>query len=517
MQRELEDHNIILLDDAGILSIGGIIGGAETEIGDDTRNVLLEAANWNFINTRRTMQSQKVITDAGVRFSRGVHPSQAILGVQRGIELMRQTGGGTIAQGVIDDYPGQPAQVEVNLPIAEVQRILGMEFAIETAAEILTRLEFDVTVSDDTLQVVVPDHRMDINDEPVTGQADLIEEIARIHGYDRIPDTMIADDMPPQHANIELDTEERTRDILVGLGLRENISHRFTSPEREALLTPNGADGYHSTPYVEMLNPIAPDKRMLRHTLLTHLLETAAGNARHRDQQQVFEIGAIYLPVDGDVLPNEPRRLAIVMTGRRYQINWTNDAPGDWMDFYDLKGVVDSLLTKLKVNGAHYSRANHPTFHPGRSATLNVGKHEIGVLGELHPMVAHAFELTDAPVLAAEFDLDTLLAHVDYQLFDVAPLPQTPPVYQDIALVVRDTTPAADVEAVIVKAGGDLLKAVRLFDAYTGDPIPQGHKSLAYNLTYQTDEKTLTDKEVARAHRKIVQAAERELGATLRA
>jgi phenylalanyl-tRNA synthetase beta chain len=266
-----------------------------------------------------------------------------------------------------------------------------------------------------------------------------------------------------------------------------------------------------------MLNPIAPDKRVLRHTLLAHLLETAAANARFRDQQQVFEIGHVYLPVDGEALPDEPRRLGIVMTGRRYQINWTNDAPGDSMDFYDLKGVVDSLLIKLKISNPRYSRANHPTFHPGRSAMLHVGKQEIGVLGELHPQVARAFDLTDAPVLAAEFNLDPLLAQVDYPLFNVTPLPQTPPVYQDIALVVREATPAADVEAVIVKAGGDLLKGVRLFDAYTGDPIPQGHKSLAYNLTYQTDEKTLTDKEVARVHRKIVQAAERELGATLRA
>lgn len=517
VKRELEEHNIILLDDAGILSMGGIIGGAETEIGDDTRNVLLEAANWNFINVRRTMQSQKVITDAGVRFSRGVHPSQAILGVQRGIELMRQTGGGTIARGVLDEYPAPPAPVQVDLPISEVKRIMGMDFDMQTAAQILTRLEFDVTVEGGTLHVIAPDHRMDISDEPVTGQADLIEEIARIHGYDKIPDTMISDDMPPQHANTPLETEERTRDILAALGLRENINHRFTSPEREALLTPGDGKGYHTQPYVEMLNPITPEKRVMRHTLLANLLDTAAANARHRDTQMVFEIGAVYLPVQGQPLPDEPRRLAILMTGRRYQPNWMGDTPAATMDFYDLKGVVDSLLYRLKISGATFTRADHPTFHPGRSAMLNIGDQAIGVLGELHPLVAQVFEMTEAPVLAAEFDLDALLERVDYPLFSVDPLPVTPPVYQDIALVVKDATAAAEVEAVIVRAGGDLLKGVRLFDVYTGDPIPSGHKSLAYNLTYQTDEKTLTDKEVARVHRKIVQAAERELGAKLRA
>jgi phenylalanyl-tRNA synthetase beta chain len=515
--RELEPHNIILLDDAGILSMGGIIGGAETEISADTRSVLLEAANWNFINIRRTMQSQKVITDAGIRFSRGVHPSQAILGVKRGIELMRQTGGGTVAQGVIDEYPIQPEQVRVDLPAAEVRRILGMEFTVEAIAQLLTRLEFDVTIHGDTLHVVVPDHRMDISSEPVTGQADLIEEIARIHGYDAIPDTIIEDEMPPQRANRALEDEEYTRDVLVALGLRENISYRLLAPELEARLTPGGGEGYHSLPYVQVINPTAPDKTAMRHTLLAVLLESAAQNARHHDSQQVFEIGSVYLPREGQLLPDEPRRLAILMTGRRHPQGWTGDLPDASMDYFDLKGVIDSLLDALKVGGVRFSRASHPTFHPGRSAALNVAGREAGVFGEVHPLVARSFGLTDAPVLAAEFDLDLLLGQVNYQYFALKPLPTTPPVYQDIALVVKNDVPAAEVEAVIWKAGGDLLKGVRLFDVYAGDPIAAGHKSLAYNLTYQTDERTLTDKEVASVHRKIVKAVETQLGAQLRA
>ncbi len=517
VKRELEPHNIILLDDAGILSLGGVIGGAETEISDDTTNVLLEAANWNFINIRRTMQSQKVITDAGVRFSRGVHPSQAILGVQRGIELMRQTGSGQIAAGVIDEYPLKPEPVAVDLPIAEVQRILGMDFAITEAAAILQRLEFDVAINGDTLHVVTPDHRLDISDEPVTGMADLIEEIARIHGYDQIPDTIMSDDMPPQWANIALETEEHTRDVLVALGLQENISHRFTAPESEALLTPDRDAGYHTLPYVELANPIAPDKTVMRHSLLTNLLYIAAHNARFRESQQVFEIGNVYLPVEGQLLPDEPRRLAMLLTGRRRPVTWTGDVSDALLDYFDLKGIVDGLIEALKVDNVNFTRAAHPTFHPGRSAILRVGNAEIGPFGELHPIVARNFGLTDAPVMVAEFDLDALLSRINYQFFSIKPAPVTPPVYQDIALVVTDQTTATEVESVIVKAGGDLLKEVRLFDVYAGEPIPAGHKSLAYNLVYQTDEKTLTDKEVAKVHRKIVQAAEHQLGAKLRA
>ncbi|MBZ0301992.1 MAG: phenylalanine--tRNA ligase subunit beta, partial [Anaerolineae bacterium] len=338
LTRELEPHNIILLDDAGILSLGGVIGGAETEISPQTRNVLLEAANWNFINIRRTMQSQKVITDAGIRFSRGVHPSQAILGVQRGIELMRETGGGQVAQGILDEYPLQPEPVTVELRIAEVRRLLGMDFTVEAAAQILTRLEFDVTIQGDSLRVAAPDYRMDISSEPVTGQADLIEEIARIHGYDLIPSTIIEDEMPPQRANPSLEDEEYTRDVLVALGLRENISYRLTTSEREALLTPKDADGYHSLPYVTIINPTAPDKSVMRHTLLAVMLETVAQNSRTHASQRVFEVGSVYLPRAGQQLPDEPRRLAIILTGQRLQASWTGDMPGDLMDYFDLKG-----------------------------------------------------------------------------------------------------------------------------------------------------------------------------------
>jgi phenylalanyl-tRNA synthetase beta chain len=514
----LEPHNILVCDTAGVLSLGGIIGGAETEISDDTRNVLLEAANWNFINIRRTMQSQRVHTDAGARFSRGVHPSQAILGVQRGIELMRQVSGGKVAKGIVDNYPFPPDTVRVDLPIAEVRRLLGMDFPLETAADLLRRLQFEVTIEGDTLHVGTPDHRMDIG-RGVVGRADLTEEIARIHGYDKIPNTIIADMMPPQWANVPLEREERTRDILVSLGLRENISYRFTTPEAEALLTVSGGDLADRPPgdnYVELANPISADKTVLRHTLLISLLENVRNNARYTYGQQVFEIGSVYFKRDDHPLPDEPRRLGIVMTGPRDDADWTGAGDTRNVDFFDLKGVIEGLLDGLHIPGSSYSRLDHPTYHPGRSALLNVQGTPIGVFGELHPLVAHAFNLTGVPLLAAELDLDALLDFVS-ELHQVEPLPVTPPVLQDIALVVPEQTTAAEVETVIWRAGKPLLKDVRLFDLYQGDPIPTGHKSLAYNLTYQTDERTLTDAEVAKAHQKIVKATERELGAKLRA
>jgi phenylalanyl-tRNA synthetase beta chain len=516
VQRTLDRHNILVCDRAGVLSMGGIIGGAETEISDTTTNVLLEAANWNFINIRRSMQSQKVFTDAGTRFSRGVHPSQALLGVQRGIELMRQFGGGQVAQGIVDVYPLPAPMVRVDLHVAEVERILGMRFSADECASLLRRLSFGVDVQGAVLHVTVPDYRMDISSDPITGQADLIEEIARVHGYNQIPATIIADMMPAQRANVELEREELARDVLVALGLRETISYRLTTPEREAMLTP-GANGASHDDYIELANPLMAERSALRHTLLISLLENAAANVRYTIRQQLFEIGNVYLKRDGEALPDEPRHLGILLTGPRRVESWQQDEANTPADFYDLKGVVEGLLRGLHISGVTYARSTHPSLHPGRSAQVLLNGRALGDFGELHPLVAQNFELHGgAPLLVAEFDLDALLDQVEPN-YGVLPLPTTPPVYQDIALVVSEDTTAAAVEATIIKAGGDMLKGTRLFDVYRGDPIPDGHKSLAYSLTYQADDRTLTDSEVAKVHQKIVKTCERELGAKLRA
>lgn len=514
VKRTLEPHTILVCDTAGVLSLGGVIGGAETEISDSTRTVLLEAAAWNFINIRRTMQSQKVFTDAATRFSRGVHPSQALLGVKRGIELMRQTGGGQVAQGIIDVYPAPPATVHVTLTTREIERIMGMTFSAEEAAAILRRGGFTVVVVDAmTLAVTAPDDRLDISGDPIIGQADLIEEIARIHGYETIPQTIIADMMPQQRPNPDLDHEELARDVLVALGLREQISYRMTNPAREGLLVPPGmASSLPTTGYVELANPISPEKSHLRHTVLISLLENAVANQRYAARQAAFEIGSVYLAGD-QPLPDEPRRLGILLMGERQPSGWTNPTEAS-VDFYDLKGIVEGLLAGLHISGATFSRAGHTSFHPGRSALLTIAGRAIGPFGELHPQVAAAFDLKGM-ALAAEFDLDALLSFVN-PLHAIRSLPLTPPVLQDIALVVPESVPAAEVEKVIRKAGGDLLRGVRLFDVYTGDPIPAGSRSLAFSLTYQTDDRTLTDKEVARVHDKIVKACERELSVQVR-
>ena len=555
-EHALDEYNILVADTKGALSIGGVMGGLESEVRDGyedmldaigipvandgseggegapiphgkasvrgpaTRNVLLEAAAWNFINIRRTMQSQKMSSEAGLRFSRGVHPAMAERGLRRCIELMRQISGGVVARGIVDAYPLPAPVIAVDLPLGEVTRLLGFTIPADEIVRILRALEFAVEQRGDTLIVTVPDHRLDIG-AGLTGRADLIEEIARIYGYDRLPLTIVQDALPAQRANIPLEREEQARDVLAKAGLREIVTYRLTTPQQEALLAPPGqASSWPQAPYITLANPIAADKAAMRHTLLAGMLAVAASNARHTDRQRLFEIGRVYLPVEGQTLPDEPTHIGLLMMGPRDLPDWQGDARREPVDFFDLKGIVEALVRDLRISGrVSYRPVEHSTFHPGRAAELVIDRRAVGVLGEVHPLVRQAFGLgldLEQPVLAAELDLDALIAGIP-MLRNVAPVPTQPAVYQDIALVVKRDVAAADLEAVIREAGGDLLEDVRLFDVYEGDPIPAGKKSLAYSLTYRAPDRTLTDKEVAKAHERIARAAQKRLGAELRA
>ena len=515
VQRSLGAETILVADTAGALSLGGIIGGSETEITASTRNVLLEAAAWDSINIRKTLKQQQIHTEAAARFSRGVHPSQAILGCQRGIELMRRHGGGAAAQGILDVYPSPPATPKVELPIARVNHLLGMDIAIEQAASILKRLEFDVDIRGDLIRAAAPDHRLDISLDPITAQADLIEEIARIHGYDKIPDTIMDDEMPPQRENTQAMLEERIRDALAGLGLCEVINYRLTHPDIEAKLTPPGEkSSLPAADYVTIVNPPASDRNALRHTLMVNMLENAFKNARYSKSQQIFELGKVYLQKD-ERLPDEPMHLGILLTGERSQPSWRSSQPSGSFDFFDLKGLIEALLHALHISRFTYERSIHSSFHPGRSADLLIRGETVGAFGDIHPKVAQAFKLTETPIIYAELQAAPLIHH-HQRLHQVQPLPAAPAIREDIALIVHASVPASEVEAVIRQAGGRLLKNAALFDVYTGDPIPPGRKSLAYSLVYQDDQKTLTDKQAARIRRKIIGAARHRLQAELR-
>jgi phenylalanyl-tRNA synthetase beta chain len=514
---ELETYSILVTDPLGNLSLGGVMGGAESEIKPETTNVLLEAAAWNFINIRRTATALGIHSEAAFRFSRGVHPSQALLGAKRTAELLRRLAGGTVAHGIIDCYPNPPETVVIDLNPQYVRQLSGLELKREEMAELLERLEFTVEPYGDFLRVTVPDHRIDVE-----GQHDLVEEICRMYQYDRIPSTLIADTLPPQRGNIALEREERVRDLLVQLGMQEVITYRLTSAAQEARLLP--AMRPDDRPYVALTNPPAPDRQVMRHSLLGSVLEIAAANSRFQDRLALYEIGPVFLVSEEQGLPDEPLHLALALTGRRTEESWANGQaaaaphPYPYYDFFDLKGLLETLFAALHLE-LRYESAGHPTYRPGRTARLLLGERQVGVMGELHPQVVKAFGIRserEQPVLAAELDLETILKHLPAH-YNYEPLSPFPSVREDLALVVDVALPAAEVETALRKAGGRLLKDVILFDVYQGNQLPQGKKSLAYHLVFQAPDKTLNDKDVSRQRQRILKQLEQQLGAILRA
>jgi phenylalanyl-tRNA synthetase beta chain len=497
---------------------------------------LLEAASWEFINIRKTVQSQKIPSEASYRFSRGVHPAMTVRGVSRGIELMRRWAGGIVAKGMIDAYPRKAKTVVVDLTPADVERILGMKMTAKEIVKILESLEFGCEIKSkipnpkgqgsrtkakgqssisnpqSTIRITVPDHRLDIG-TGVIGQADLIEEIARIYGYERLPETQMSDTIPPQRGNRGLELEERARDLLVNAGLLEIITYSLTSPEKEQRLLPAGAPT-DDRPYVTLANPVVVDRVVMRHSLLSGVLDVLTSNIHTRDRLALFEIGSVYLMREDELLPDEPRRLAIALTGPRDPLAWEGSDRTP-MDFFDLKGVVEALTGGLHLGEVAYEPATHPTFMPGRTAQLCLGGRLAGWLGELHPLVREKFDLPAQAVLIADLDLELLLSKVN-ELHIVKAVPEFPPVKEDLAVIVDESIPAAQVQSVIEAAGGDLLTNITLFDLFRGEQIGAGKKSLAYSLTYQAPDRTLTDAEVAKVRARIVKKLEEELGASLR-
>jgi phenylalanyl-tRNA synthetase beta chain len=485
---------------------------------------VLEGAAWDFISIRRAVTALKLPSEASYRFSRGVHPAMTVRAVARAAALMTELCGGEPSRDVVDAYPRKAARITVELPLARVEALLGAPIPERTVVRILEHLEFEVGApkaaratrrgaqarAAPTLRVTVPDHRLDIG-RGVTGQADLIEEIARVYGYERIPEAQMASLLPPQRDNPGLEREEAVRDLLVQAGLQEVISYRFTSPEREAQLEPQGAPLGRER-YVEIANPISPDRSVLRRSLLSSVLEVAGRNAALRARVAVFEIGPVFL-AGSEALPEEPARLALVLSGTRQAAHWSGGSESP-LDFYDLKGVLEVLVGGLHAGELSLATARHASFHPGKSATVSVAGRALGVMGELHPSVAGRYGFAQA-VLAADLDLQALLECIPVR-FALAPIPGVPPVLEDLAVVVDEGVPAGRVMQVAREAGQPLVREVRLFDVYRGAQAGEGKKSLAISLTYQAEERTLTDAEVARVRQGIVRALEEGLGARIR-
>jgi phenylalanyl-tRNA synthetase beta chain len=512
--RDLSSEHLVIADAAGPIALAGVMGGLETEVTAATKTILLESASFDFVSVRRTARQFTLFSEASTRFSKGIHPEVVRPAAVRAAQLFHEHAGGEVLAGVIDNYPiPMPPQV-IDLPATEIRRLLGFDIPGPEVERVLKALQFQVeTDGDEGWTVTTPQTRIDIQ----AGVADLVEELARVYGYDKLPETLLAQPLPEQRGNRSLELEEKVRDLLADQGLQEVITYSLTSAEAEGKLVP--APGGEAAPgHVALLNPISPERSVMRTELTPGVLEVAARNLQTIDGVALFELGPVYVRDPHRQLPDEPRTLCVVLCGRRTAAAW-DEPPGakpPQFDFFDLKGVVEALASDLHLSDVTFhSFPNALHLHPGRAAVLRLDGQPVGELGELHPKVAERFGLGDRAVQVAELDLELILAAVPVR-FAFRPIPTTPPAKRDIAVIVSADTPAEKVLAELRVAGGDLLTEANLFDVYTGESIPAGTKSLAFALVYQAADRTLTDKEIEKAHQKIEGRLRHVLNAQIR-
>ena len=503
VERKLTTEHLVISDSQDAIGLGGVIGGANSEIGEGTTNVLLESATFNGPNNRQTAQSLDLRTEATLRFEKGLRPELAPIALRRATGLIQEVAGGRVAPGIVDVFPGGLTAARVPLTTARLRQVLGMDLDLGAAQVVLDSLGFSWEADGaDALAVAVPYWRNDVIIED-----DLVEEVVRTIGYDQVPTVMLSTPIPFQAPSPERDLRERVKDLLAAVGMQEVINYPLVS--RQDLERVEELD--HQRPPLGVANPMSAAHQYLRTTLYASLLSTLAANQGHGvGPFRLFEAGRVFLPRSGD-LPQEVEVAAGVLAGRRNETSWL--AGDGEMDFYDAKGVVDWVLGKLGVT-AEYAPGAHPTLHPGRCAAIKCGSIELGFVGEVHPTVRERLDLDANPVAAFEIDLASLLSAVPGSDHQFVPLPRYPVATRDLALTVPSEVPAARVGAIIRRHR--LVEQAELFDVFSGRNLPEGAKSLAFHVYFRASDRTLTNDEVNRSLDGLLRTLQREVNASLR-
>jgi phenylalanyl-tRNA synthetase beta chain len=506
VERELSRDMLVIADGERTVAIAGVMGGANSEVTENTTAILLEAASFNAASIHYTSHHLSLTSEASMRFERGISAGMTIPALKHATQLMAQLGGGKIARGIADVYPGRQEPEPIMLTPDEVRRILGVEFSLDQIVKTLTSLGFDGKIEGSQVRATAPYWRSDI-----TQAVDLIEEVARIIGYDQIPTTMLSDPLPRQNPEPVLNLKDKIRQNLVGYGFQEVITYSLTGLEMLSNLAPE--PGPPEPMPLRIANPMTADQEYLRPNLRANLLAVLSANRRHEDNGiRLFELGKIYLPQEKD-LPAEPEVLCGILSGTKIEPSWLG---GDGsFNFYDAKGVVEGLFSHLGV-AINFEKGNDQGLHPARQAAIVIEQNglsvKLGVVGELHPKVADAFETSES-VCLFEINVTALLPFTTVQkLFQ--PIPRFPSTIRDLALVVEAGISHRQVQNII--RDFSLVSDVVLFDVYSGKPVASGKKSLAYRVVYQSPTHTLTDEEVNKVQQQILDRLANELGATLR-
>lgn len=501
-ERTLQAHNLVITNGTEPVALAGVMGGANSEVSDETTTVLLESAYFAASSIRKTSKELGLRSEASARYEKGVDPNRVRAASDRAAALMVELAGGTVLEGTVevDTLTVEPAIVSITLE--KINTLLGTALTMDEVEVIFAKLKFDTTVEGNEVTVTVPTRRGDI-----TIPEDLVEEVARLYGYDNIPKTLPNASGTVGKLSAYQSKRRIVRRYLEGAGLYQAVTYALTSPSKATAFALEVKDT------VKLSMPMSEERSVLRQSIVPQLLEVLKYNvARQNDTVALYETGTVFLHTEENQLPEEREHVAGALTGLWHSQLWQGEKKA--LDFFVAKGILEGLFEKLGLTSQiTFAAAQVDGMHPGRTASISLNGQYIGYVGQVHPTVEQQHDIKETYVF--ELSLQALLNA------EVAPLayesiPRFPSISRDIALVVDSATVAGDVQAIIIEAGGKLLKEVSIFDLYEGEHMEPGKKSLAFSLKYFDPAKTLTDEEVTKAHTKVLDAVKEKAGAELR-
>ncbi len=505
VERELDEEMLVIADENVPVALAGVMGGRESELRPSTKVVLIESANFKPVSISRTSRKFGLITEASLRFERGVDPNGALFAAQRAAFFIQNLARGKVLRDEVDVYPCKITPRKMVLREERVNQILGTELKKEKMADILKKLQLEVSPNKKGLLISVPTFRVDLERE-----IDLIEEIARIYGYNEINPTLPGGRGRVGALNFEQKAEKKVKEALVASGLYEVLNYSMINPQ--FFEDVNLPENHPWRKGVYLVNPLAGDQSMLRTTLLPSLISTLSLNkSKGKKSVHIFEVGKVFRKGKGSV-PEEFKMVGLSLMGSWQEKTWYSKE--EKIDIYDLKGIVENVMHSLKINDWEIEESENPLFYPARFGLIKIFQDEVGFLGELHPFLKEKFDFEE-DVFLAELSLDKLLKYARFG-WVYEEIPQFPGIPFDISLLVDGEIKAKEVESVIKENGGPFLYKVEIFDVYTGKNIPKGKKSLAFSLLFLSKERTLREEEISESVEKIIEALEKELSAQVR-
>lgn len=503
-ERKLDKGMLVIADGERAVAVAGVMGGGNSEVTENTANILFESACFDRTSVRITAKKLGMRTEASSRFEKGLDVNQVVMALDRAAQLIVELGAGEVVSGTLDCYPGKLEPRVIDLEPEKINKLLGIEISTDEMIAILRKLE--IQVDEKAYMVTVPTFRMDIEE-----MADLAEEVARFHGYNRIrPSLLEGKETTMGVKTFKQITEDRIRRVMTASGLSEIYTYSITSPDVfDSINLPADSELRNAT---VISNPLGVDYSIMRTTTIPDMMDVLVRNYNRRvEKAELFELSYTYSGtkprasqvegIDESALPCEVETLTLGMYGG--------------VDFFDLKGVLETLLKELGIGDFQLVReTENPTFHPGRTAALLIGGEKAGVIGEIHPNVLEKYGLSTRAYIGV-IEVEVLLRNAGKNV-RYKPLPRFPAVSRDIAMLVKDEVMVKQIEDIIRQRAGKILEKITLFDVYKGKQVPEGMKSVAYSITFRAEDRTLTDEEVGKAMRKVVDGLKTGLDAQLR-